>query len=74
MDAFLTRHEASEFLEQHGLTVSPNTLQKFATTGGGPRYAIFGNRAVYTKSDLERWVSDKLSSPREKSTQVDEVS
>lgn len=64
MKSYLTRDEASEYLKQHGLTVSPNTLQKYATVGGGPDYQIFGNKAVYTTVSLDRWVEEKLCPPR----------
>lgn len=64
MKSYLTRDEASDYLKQHGLTVSPNTLQKYATVGGGPDYKIFGNKAVYTESDLNQWVESKLLPPR----------
>lgn len=64
MKCYLTRDEASDYLKQQGITVSPNTLQKYATVGGGPEYEIFGNRALYTKNNLNRWVKNKLSPPR----------
>ncbi|MFI0377039.1 MAG: hypothetical protein ACH255_11920 [Candidatus Thiodiazotropha sp.] len=62
-DRFLTRKEAAEYLNERGLTYSANTLQKFATIGGGPRYQIFGIRAVYTITDLDNWIESKLSDP-----------
>ena len=33
---YLTRQKAACYLSERGLPVSKNTLQKFATTGGGP--------------------------------------
>ena len=42
---FLLRKEAARYLTDKGLPVSANTLQKNATTGGGPEYQIFGNRS-----------------------------
>jgi len=56
----LTRREAAEFLSEQGLQISANTLQKFATTGGGPDYRIFGNRAVYTPADLLAWAEERM--------------
>lgn len=61
---FLTREESAKYLTERGLPVSRNTLQKWATVGGGPVYRRFGNRAVYTISDLNAWVEQKLSAPR----------
>ncbi|MBT3016836.1 MAG: helix-turn-helix domain-containing protein [Candidatus Thiodiazotropha sp. (ex Clathrolucina costata)] len=60
---YLTRKEAAEYLKEQGLPVSPNTLQKYATVGGGPEYKIFGNKAVYTESDLDQWAENKLLPP-----------
>lgn len=60
---FLDRAEAAEYLRERGLPVAKNTLQKWVTTGGGPTYRRFGNRAVYIVADLDRWVEEKLSAP-----------
>jgi hypothetical protein len=57
---YLSRRESAAYLSNRGLPVSPNTLMKFATTGGGPRYARWGNRAVYLPADLDAWVASKL--------------
>jgi len=61
---FLDRREAAEHLTARGLRVSKSTLQKWATTGGGPAYRRFGLRAVYTRSDLDAWAEAKLTAPR----------
>jgi|JI10StandDraft_1071094.scaffolds.fasta_scaffold994943_2 hypothetical protein len=62
---FLTRPEAANLLtEFFGIKTSKNTLQKWATVGGGPKYQIFGNRALYQAADLDEWVTGKLSEPR----------
>lgn len=60
---FLDRAEAAEYLRERGLPVAKNTLQKLVTTGGGPEYRRFGNRAVYTVADLDQWAKEKLSEP-----------
>lgn len=36
--------------------LSPDTLKKLRTTGGGPRYARVGSRIVYLVTDLESWI------------------
>ena len=36
MSKYLSRKEAAAYLVERGLPYSPNTLQKKATTGGGP--------------------------------------
>ena len=64
MTNFLTHEETAKYLTDRGLPVSRNTLQKWATTGGEPVYRRFGNRAVYTESDLNAWIQQKLTVPR----------
>lgn len=61
---YLSRIQASEYLKARGLPVEPTTLQKWATTGGGPNYYRFGNRAVYAPDDLDVWAQAKLGAPR----------
>lgn len=63
-ERYRTREEAAEYLTARGLKVSANTLQKYATTGGGPMYQRFGNRAVYTIPNLDAWADAKLTPPR----------
>jgi hypothetical protein len=58
----LTRREAAAFLTARGYRVAENTLMKYATVGGGPRYEKFGRRALYTEANLLAWVSTKTSS------------
>lgn len=67
---FYSRTEAARILNERGLKVAASTLQKMATTGGGPRYQIFGNKAVYTDQDLEEWIAAKLSKPRRSTSEA----
>ena len=70
-DRYLDRREAAEYLtEQRGLRISKNTLQKMATTGGGPMYRRFGTRSVYTVADLDAWADAKLSAPRRSTSEA----
>jgi hypothetical protein len=66
---YLTRREAASYLCERGLPVSRNTLQKFATTGGGPEYCIFGNKALYTSKSLDAWAEGKLTRPRKSTSE-----
>lgn len=61
---YLDRNEAAAYLAERGLRVSRNTLQKWATVGGGPLYRRFGNKAVYLPGDLDTWVENKMTTPR----------
>ncbi len=67
---YLTRQEAAFYLGECGLPVTKNTLQKFATTGGGPEYSIFGNRALYTAEGLDSWAEARLSAPRRSTSEA----
>lgn len=67
---YLTRQESASYLSQRGLPVSKNTLQKFATTGGGPEYAIFGNRALYTPESLDQWAQARLTKSRKSTSEA----
>ena len=67
---YLLRPEAAKFLTERGFPTAKNTLQKMATTGGGPIYRIFGNYAVYTRDDLLAWAEAKLSVPRRSTSEA----
>ena len=51
-DNLLTRKQAAEYL---GFV--HQTLAKWASQGGGPKYLLIGGRAYYRKSDLDAWVN-----------------
>lgn len=60
---FLDRLEAAQYLNSRGLKISPKTLQKFVTVGGGPAFQKFGHRAVYRVEHLDAWVAERLTPP-----------
>ena len=60
---YLSSAAASELLTNNGYPVAKNTLQKYATVGGGPKYRRFGNRVLYTQDDLIAWAESKMSAP-----------
>jgi len=47
---YLTNDEAAAFLR-----LSPRTLEKHRSIGGGPRFRKFCGRVVYALHDLEAW-------------------
>lgn len=58
------RKEASGYLkDKFGVSVSTNTLAKYATVGGGPEYLKFGKRVLYASTALDSWVLSKISDP-----------
>ena len=61
---YLTRPEQAEYLTERGLPTTKNTLQKYATVGGGPEYRIWGNKALSTPAQLDAWADSKLRAPK----------
>jgi hypothetical protein len=72
VERYLDRAEAAKHLSDRGLSITKNTLQKMATTGAGPAYQRFGNRAVYTVAALDAWVTAKLRAPRRHTSEAAE--
>jgi hypothetical protein len=67
----LTRREASEYLrEKHHLRLSPKTLAKLASVGGGPDYAIYGCYAGYTEANLDLYAASRISAPRSSTSEA----
>jgi len=69
-ERYLTRAEAADYLTKRGLRITRNTLQKMATTGGGPIYRRFGTRALYIVADIDAWAAEKLSAPRRSTSEA----
>ena len=58
---YLSRREASEYIEARGLPCAVATLNKLACVGGGPLIVYFGTRRPrYRPADLDSWVASKL--------------
>ena len=57
---YLTRSEAAEFIRALGLPITKLTLTKLASQGDGPVYRMFGNKSVYTETDLCDWVEKRF--------------
>lgn len=70
---FLSRTEAAAYVQAQGLPLARATLQKYATTGGGPRYQKFGRRCVYRRQDLDEWIMRKLGRPVGSSSEAEVV-
>ena len=68
---YLTRREQTTYLKDRwNLTYSVGTLQKLASTGGGPTYRRFDNKAVSTAEWLDQWVQDKLTDPQKSTSEA----
>jgi hypothetical protein len=61
---YLSRVNASRYLQEHGLRVAPSTLAKLAVVGGGPPFVKFMSRALYEPRDLDEWAASRVSSKR----------
>lgn len=56
------RNGAADYLAELGYPISPRTLAKKASIGGGPRFQKFGRRVCYHPDDLDEWL-DSISTP-----------
>lgn len=66
----MRRAEASRYLRQvHGIRLSPQTLAKFATIGGGPRYRADGRFPLYDRTELDAWAERRLGPLRQSTSQ-----
>ena len=59
----MDRREAVAYLKDKGLITTHGTMQKWASTGGGPVFRKFGHRVVYFPTDLDNWIASRLSPP-----------
>ena len=67
---YLNRAEQAHYLAERGIPATKATLTKLATTGGGPKYVIFGNKALSTAAWLEEWIVEKMSTPRRSTSEA----
>lgn len=44
----------------HYVRLGASTLNRFRTSGGGPRYAKLGGAVRYRKADLDAWLSSRI--------------
>lgn len=63
MERLLDTNAAAAALADLGVPRSPNTLRKLRCVGGGPRFRRLSRKPVYTPSDLEAWIEERLSEP-----------
>lgn len=60
----LTRRQASEYLlVTWGISRTPKSLAKLATTGDGPIFQKDGRLALYLPENLDNWAEAQLSPP-----------
>jgi hypothetical protein len=61
-DDTMRRSDAVRYLRELGAPISETTLatRGRADKGGGPRYTIINNKAVYRREDLETWLKSEM--------------
>lgn len=70
MHRYSRRDAAAYVAAQTGRPCSANTLSKYATVGGGPRFRKFGIHVLYEQSDLDQWIESRLSPPVSSSSEL----
>lgn len=66
----LRRWEAARYLEGRGIPITASTLAKKATNGGGPPFRKFDRIPLYSVSDLDSWIADRLSEPKQSTSDM----
>ena len=58
---YLTRQRAAEYVSKTwGISLSPLTLDKYASQGSGPMYVKYNQRrCYYDPADLDTWMATK---------------
>ena len=73
-DMLLTRKEVPDYIRNtYGAAAAPtlNTLEKYASVGGGPRFVKVGARRVaYPVSEIDLWVKSRIGQPMEYAGQM----
>jgi hypothetical protein len=55
------RREAATVCREEGIPVTLSSLATKASSGGGPKFQLFGRVPLYLGSDLIAWIEEKLS-------------
>lgn len=60
----IRRSEVPEYLlRRHGIPVAKKSLDKWASTGGGPKITYAGRIPLYDLENLDAWANARLSAP-----------
>lgn len=68
---FLRRPEAAEYVRSKYGFGSKKSLDKLATTGGGPEFRKAGHLVVYEPAKLDEWALSKISEPKHSTSDRD---
>ena len=69
-EAYLTRRQASSYIESKGLACKPETLARYAHTGEGPKMLYFNKEPRYTTVLLDEWVEERVRGPFRRASEV----
>jgi hypothetical protein len=61
---YLSRKEGAGSLSEQGFPTSAATLEKLASTGGGPPFRKYGRRVVYERGELLAWAEARARRSR----------
>ena len=61
MADYLRRDKAAQYLQRQYGAFTLGTLEKLASTGGGPKFRKLGRFPVYTPEDLDAWALSRMS-------------
>jgi hypothetical protein len=66
IDHLIPRAEVPEYLRRRwGLTYSISTIERWASTGGGPPFMKAGpRRCIYLTSSLDQWAATRIGEER----------
>ena len=67
---FLRRREAAHYIRSKIAIVTPATLAKLATVGGGPSITYAGKVPLYSTEALDAWITSKLSKPARSTSEL----
>lgn len=63
--------EASAYLATvHGIPISPRTLDKLRSVGGGPAFQKFNRSVLYHRDALDSWALEKLGQPLRSTSEI----
>ena len=65
-----TRKQTAAALTEGGYPITAIALSGLAHQGEGPRYAIFGRRAVYCWGSSVAWAEARLGDPRARASEL----
>ncbi len=62
-EMFFGSKQAAEYLTQHGVQRTVSTLETLRVRGGGPCFHKVKRQVVYSKTDLDSYITSLMSPP-----------